>query len=257
MYLSGSTSEFVQILKAADSLQADSIHFISPNIVFVLSNNKQDYFYIESNIYIGQSVVLPKSSYTNMKVYLGNARKKGIALYERKITSVGFFPGEMILNEDRNLKIEVDIVSFPLKKEVEFKLKDSIKSGYHPYGPYLRLSQKDFRSLNTQLNKYKKQFDSDRKNTSINTIRIEEGQLVLYHQYKDMDIRFETGIRSFARNREYPDMEYQFTDRCFYLTYWLSKNKRLLDEIVFLPRPEYCVIEGYMSDMVIKVRTLY
>jgi hypothetical protein len=256
MYLSGSINDFIGILKAAENLQADSIHFIFPNILFVLANNKQDYLYAETNMYVGQSILVPRSSYKNMKIYIDKARKQGIPLYQRKITSLMLTPGKMILNEDEELTIEVDILTFPLKKEVEFKLKDSIQSGYNPDGPYLRVPQNDFKSLNRQLTKYKKQYDSERKKTSINTIRIEEGQLVLYHEYKEMNIRFETNIRTFVRNTEFPDMTYEFTDRCFYLSHWLSKNM-ILDEVVLLPRPDYCVIEGHMSNMVIKVRTMF
>lgn len=256
MHLSGSINDFTGILKAADNIQAESIHFISPNIVFVLSNNKQDYLYVESNIYVGQSILVPKSSYTNMKIYIEKAKKQGILVYQRKINSLIFTDGKILLDEDEKTTIEVDIPTFPLKKEVEFKLKESIQSGYNPYGPYLRIPQKDFRSLNTQLTKYKKQYDSDRKNTSINTIRIEDNQLVLYHKYNNMDIRFESDVRQFARNLDFPDKTYEFTDRAFYIFFWLSK-KMFLDEVVFLPRRDYCVIEGHMSNMVIKIRTMF
>jgi hypothetical protein len=256
MHLSGSVNDFTGILKAADNIKAEAIHFISPNIVFVLANNKQDYLYIESNIHIGQSILVPKSSYTNMKIYIDKAKKKGISEYQRKINSLVFTDGKILLDENEKFIIEVDIPTFPLKKEVEFKLKETIQSGYNPYGPYLRIAQKDFRSLNTQLTKYKKQYDSDRKITSTNTIRIEDNQLVLYHKYKDLDIRFESAIRQFARNLDFSDMSYDFTDRALYIFFWLSK-KIYLDEIVFLPRPDYCVIEGHMSNMVIKVRTTF
>jgi hypothetical protein len=259
LYLSGSINDFIGILRAAEELKANSVHFISPNIVFVLSGNKQDYLYAHTNLLIGQSILVPRSSFTNMRFYIENARmgkrREGSIFYQEEITMALFVPGKILFNESERLSMEVDIASLPLKKDVEFKLEESIQSSYNTDAPYLRVSEQDFKRLKSELSKHKKQFDDKPKNTSDNTIRIEEGHLVLYHKYREMEIRIETGIQTFAANEQFPDMSYSFSDQAVYLFYLMNRSQKV-EEVVFLPRPNYCVIEGHLSNMVVKVRTM-
>lgn len=259
MYLSGSINDFMEVFRTAEELKADSVHFISPNIVFVLAGNKQDYLYAHTNLLIGQSILVPKTSFANMRFYIENAkmgkRREGSIFYQEDISMVLFTPGKISFNESERLSMEVDITSFILKKDVEFKLEESIQSAYNTDAPYLRISQEDLKRLKLELSTYKKPFDNKAKNTSDNTIRIEEEQLVLYHKYKGLDIRIETGIRTFVANEKFPDMSYDFSDQALYVFYLMNKVIRM-EEVVFLPRPNYCVIEGHLSNMVAKVRTM-
>lgn len=259
MYLSGTIQDFKGVLMAAADLAAEAIHFIAPNIVFILARNKEDYVHLATNIYVGESVMIPKASYKNMDLYIKAAKhgfnKPDSPFYMEVITSALFLDGKILFNESNRLEIEVEIPSFLLKKDVEFKMEESVKSSYDLNNPYLRINYPNFRELNRQMKKYKKRYADKIKKSSDNTIRIEEEQLVLYHRHDEYDCRFETGITEFAINRKHQQATYSFSDRAFYLMYWFARIIPT-EEVIFIPRNGYCLIEGHMSNMVAKVRTM-
>lgn len=259
MYLSGRIADFQGILMAAEDLRADAIHFISPNIIFVLAQNKQDYFYVKSTITVGQSVLVPKSSYRNMHLYLKGA-KKGFSkpdspFYLEALETVRFSSHQVAFNESDRLAMDVDIPALPLKKDVEFRMSETIQTSYDLQTPYLRLTHPNYKKLNQEMKKYKKRYAGKFQKSSDNAIRIEGEQLVLQSRHDDQHVRIETDIREFAVNQDYREISYPFSDRAFYLFMWLIRMSPA-EEVIFLPRKDYCVIEGYLSNMVVKVRTM-
>lgn len=256
MYLSGSIDEIKKIIMVAEDLRADAIHFIAPNIVFILAKNKEDYVYLKASITVGQSMLVPKSSFQTMHIYLKSVKRgfhlKDSPFYMELISSVTFLSGHIRFNDSDRLKIEVTIRTFPLKKEVEFKVKETINVSFDTNAPYLRISYENLQLMHKDMMKYKKRYES--VNSTDNAIRIEGDQLVLYFTYKEQRSRLETGIQAFGLNDEYPDINYFFSDKALYLIKWLMRIRKC-ENVMFIPRDGYSIVEGYLSNMVVKVRT--
>lgn len=259
MHVAGSISEIRGILQTAADLKADAIHFLAPNTVFILSRNKQDYVYAKTGLLVGQSVLIPKTTYENMKMYIRSAlmgvKFHESMLYDEKIETILFTSNGIYFNESERLKVEIDLISAPLKKDVEFRVKETIKTSLHEKLPILRIPMKSLQFIKSEIYKYKKMSPSSRRKSSDNAIRIEDGQLVLYYHLGGERIRIETGLEDFFAND--PEKSYSFSDRAMYLLLWLSRSNTC-DEVIILPRENlgYGLMEGHNGDMAVKVRTM-
>jgi hypothetical protein len=105
------------------------------------------------------------------------------------------------------------------------------------------MASEDLKKLQKHKAKVKKSTD--------NTIRIEDDQLVLYFSVENQPTRVETYIRHFSVNGA---DSLTFSDKALYLMCWLNKVT-YSEEVILLPRQDYCVWEGYNEEMMIKVRT--
>lgn len=258
MYLSGSIAEFKSLLLVAEDLRANAIHFLAPDVVFILARNKEDYVYLKTGIIIGQSVMMPKTCYVNLHLYI-KAAKRGFSIpdspfYLEVISSLRIRPGQLSFNDAERLTLEVDLPVFPLKRDVDFKLESVIQSSYDLNAPYLRLSLPEVDELNRQMSRYKKRFAGKSSTGSDNALIPEGDQLIWYFMHEQQDVRIETDILLFATNPKYPHTFCYFSDRAFYLLRWLARITPV-DDVIFLPRKDYCVLEGYLGSMTIKVRT--
>lgn len=245
MYLSGSIKDLKNILVMAEELKAKAIHFIAPNRVFILAKNKEDYIFVKTGLVIGYSIMMPQSSYANLLTYL-KAPKKGFdnqnsIFYQKKLTSVVMTVGEILYDGSSPVLMEIEIPSYPLKKEVEIKLDETMTPAYERNAPYLKFASEDLEKLHKQREKFKKTGSSDI------SIRIEDDQLVLYSS----EARVETDIRRFSANRQ---ETFSLSDKLLYFMDWLNYIS-YAEEVVLLPREHYCVFEGYHGEMTIKVRT--
>lgn len=259
MHLVGSIAEIRGILQTAADLKADAIHFLAPNAVFILAQNKQDYVYVETDLLIGQSVLVPRTTYQNMKMYIRGAivgvKFHESMFYDEKIETILFTSTGIYFNESERLKVEVDLINAPLKKDVEFRVRETMQTSAFDKLPLLRLPLSSFQFIKSEMAKYKKQFYGRRKKSSDNAIRIEDGQLVLYYHVDGERVRIETGLTDFFANDE--SKTYSFSDRGMYLFLWLVRST-VCDEVAILPRDSmnYGIVEGHTMDMVVKVRTM-
>lgn len=258
MYLSGSIREIRNIIMAAADLHARSIHFISPDIVFIIGKNDRDYIFAHTALSIGQSVRIPRSSYMNMLLYIKAAKKSFHKIqspfYLEVLHDVCFYPGHIRFNSSEDLELEVDIPAFTLKKQVEFALEDSMRTSFTQEAPSLRVTWEQACSIQKQLTQYKNRYLYKVKRSSDNAIRLEDGQLVLYFSHDETDSRIETGIRDVSINDAYSKQIFTFSDRAFYLLRRLTLTHPV-QEIFFYPRDRYCILEGHSSHLMSKVRT--
>lgn len=247
MYLSGSIKDLKNILVMANDLRASSIHLIAPNTVFILAKNKKDYIYVKTGLVIGYSMMMPKTTYLNLLTYIQASKQevgnKHSIFYQKVLSSFVMTAGKLLLDGSSQVLMEVDFPSFPLKKEVEFKLDNSIISSYERNAPYLKMASENLKKLQKHKAKFKKSTET--------SIRIEDDQLVLYFLENDQPARVETNIRHFSANGE---DAFVFSDKALYLMCWLNKVG-YSEEVILLPRHEYCVWEGYNEEMTMKVRT--
>lgn len=167
--------------------------------------------------------------------------------------SILFTSDCIYFNESERLTIEADIIAAPLKKDVEFKTKETLKSSLYEKMPILRIPKSSLEFIRSELTKYKKRSDGKIQKRSDNAIRVEDGQLVFYYHHDGERVRIETGLEYYFANDE--NHAYAFSDRALYLFLWLARST-VCDEAVLLPRENYCLIEGHTSNMVIKVRTM-
>ncbi|PGQ88182.1 hypothetical protein COA18_04460 [Priestia megaterium] len=258
MYLSGSVKEFRSILLAAKDLNAAAIHFLSPNIVFILAGNKRDYVYATTTITVGQSILIPKSSYRNMHLYI-KATKKAYSnpsspFYLETISSVLFTPGKVKFNHSDLLTIVADLPSYPLKKEVESKIKDSIHSSFTLETPFLNLPMAQASRIHSVLLENKRRYIDKARKSADNAIRIEKGEVLLFSAHDEKKLTMRPGITEYSINNLFKHSSYTFSDKAFYLFRWMAQTSPV-QEFTIIPRDQYCVIEGYNKDLRIKVRT--
>jgi hypothetical protein len=255
MYLTGSIKDLKNILILAEDLRATAIHFIAPNTVFILAKNKQDYIFAKTGLVIGYSMMLPESSYSNLLMYLKTLKRgfgnKESIFYQKYLTSFAMTTGKLLLDGSSQVLMEIEIPSYPLKKEVEFKMDDAIASTYDRNAPYLRFTSQHLKELQKQKAKFKKKYGSASTRSADNSIRIEDDQLVLYFFVNNQFARVETNIRNFSTNMK---EAFSFSDKALYLMCWLN-NISYSEDVILLPRQEYCVMEGYHDEMTVKVRT--
>jgi len=258
LYLSGSIKEFRSILLAAKDLKAAVIHFLSPNIVFILAGNKKDYVHAQTTITIGQSIVIPKSSYHNMHLYIKATRKAysnpASPFYLETISSVLFTPGKVKFNHSDLLSIVADIPTFPLKKEVESKIHDSIQSSFTMDTPFINLPMAQASQIHSVLLDNKRRYVDKARKSADNAIRIQGGQVLLFSKHDENMLKMNTHISEYSTNQVFRNVSYTFTDKAFYLFRWLAQTSPIR-EFTIIPRDQYCVIEGYNKDLRIKVRT--
>ncbi|MED4068749.1 hypothetical protein [Priestia megaterium] len=258
LYLSGSIKEFRSILLAAKDLKAAAIHFLSPNVVFILAGNQKDYVYAQTTITIGQSIVIPKSSYQNMHLYIKATRKAysnpTSPFYLETISSVLFTPGKVKFNHSDLLSIVADIPTFPLKKEVESKINDSIQSSFTVDTPFLNLPMAQASQIHSALLDNKRRYVDKARKSADNAIRIQGGQVLLFSKHDEKMLKMNTHISDYSTNQVFRNVSYTFTDKAFYLFRWLAQTSPI-KEFTIIPRDQYCVIEGYDKDLRIKVRT--
>jgi len=258
LYLSGSTKEFRSILLAAKDLKAAAIHFLSPNIVFILAGNQKDYVYAQTTITVGQSILVPKSSYQNMHLYI-KATKKAYSnptspFYLETINSVLFTPGKVKFNHSDLLSIVADIPTFPLKKEVESKINDSIQSSFTLDTPFINLPMAQASHIHSVLLDNKRRYFDKARKSADNAIRIQRGEVLLFSKHDDKELKMNTHISEYSTNQLFRNVSYTFSDKAFYLFRWMSQTSPI-KEFTIIPRDHYCVIEGYDKDLRIKVRT--
>lgn len=257
MFLSGSVQEIRSVLLAASDLKAAAIHFISPNIIFILAGNKKDYVFARTTIIIGQSILVPQSSYANMHLYIKATKKAynnpASPFYLESIGSVAFTPGQVSFNHSEHLTLEVDIPAYPLKKEVELKIKDSIQSSFDLESPFLSLPSKEADQIHSVLLKNKRRYFDKTAKSADNAIRLEKEQLVIYSRHDKKHLKMQPDISEYSISEPYQDMPYIFSDRSFYLFRWMAQTTPV-NEFVFIPRDHYCIIEGYETGLSIKVR---
>lgn len=254
LYISGTIKEMSAVLHAARQLNAKSAYFISPGTVLIIGANEEDYAFIKSSLIIHRSVMIPASGLRNMKIYLNNGVKQSKGHpYLDTFDTITFTPHAISFNDPTFGDWEVDNDFYKLRKRVEVKVKESIASAHNLDSPYLRLEAASFRKLEMELKHYKNRY-LKKQLASDNIVRTEKDQLVLYHRHDEHEVRLETGIKNFAENENHLGFPYSFSDLSIQLIRTLSKVTPV-ENILFLPRKGFCVVEGYLSDMVIKVRT--
>lgn len=257
LYISGSVKAIKSILMIAEDLRANAIHFIAPNVVFILAKNHKDYVYAKTSLTIGDSVLVPRGTYRNMHLYIKAARRgfkdeKSI-FYEEKITGATYTSDKVYFNFSESLVIETELPSLPLRKRVEFKLEDTMTSSYDLATPYLRLSTVTFEELHSVLLNNKKKYRYQGSNSVDNTIRIQNNQLILSFTHSEQENNYIPENQMFAVQKDSEEIPFPFSDQAFYLLRWLSRAT-WIEEFILLPRATYCLTEGYNGDMVAKVR---
>lgn len=258
MNLSGSIKEFISIFMAAEDLKAPAIHFISPNTIFILAENKKDYIYARTTVIIGQSLLIPRTSYNNMHLYIKASKKAyrnpDSPFYLQSLKNVSFIRGRVRFNQSDDLTIEIDIPSYPLKKEVEFKIQETIQSSFDLEAPFLNLPSEEADRIHSILLKNKRRYLDKTRKSADNAIRIENGQLILYSMHDGKEIKVKNNLAEYSISEPFKDIPYTFSDRSFYLFRWMAQTTPV-NELVFIPRERCCIIEGYKDGLSIKVRT--
>ena len=259
MHISGSLKEIFAVLIAAEDLKAEAVHFIAPDKVFILGRNKNDYFFAQTTITIGYTIVVPKVGLENMRSYIRVMRKdcrnKSSPHYGEDIQFVTFVTNQIVFNESDKLVLSINIPYFRLKQEVEEKILQTTYSSYQLETPYLRLPIEEVNYLASELRRYKKTYSLVK--TTDNCLRIDEDGVVSLHttHLNGQTSRIETPIEHFARNKKFDTNIFTFTDKALYGIRWLARITPV-DEVIFLPRQRYCLVEGYGGSMVAKVRTM-
>lgn len=239
-------------------MKAFGIHFISPNIVFIIGANGEDYIYTRSALTIGESVLIPRTSYRNMHLYMKGA-KRGYQnpkspFFRESLQTLTIIPGQMRFNDTRRLAIEADIESIPIRKEVEFKLKESINSSCTLETPFLNIPSREANQIHSLLKKNKQRYQDKTRKSEDNAIRMENGSITLYIQRDGKVKKFPMKISEYSVGEQFPNVPFVFSDKSLYLFRWLS-SVAPVEELTIIPRDSYCLIEGHDNELKIKVRT--
>lgn len=250
--------ELRSILMAAADLKAEAIHFLSPNIVFILAGNQRDYIFVQSTLLISSSITVPRFCYTNIHIYLKAMktafRDRNSPFYMQPITFVEVNTGSIRFNRSDLLSISAEFISYPIKKEMEFKIIDSMEPSVSLEEPFLNLPVPEISKIHTTLMNHKARYANRTQKSADNVIRNEAGELFLYTRHKATTLRLGTKITNFSNSNIYPDTLYPFSDKSFYLFKWLALNTPV-EELIIIPRKNYCILEGYQKSLCIKVRT--
>jgi hypothetical protein len=260
LYLSGSVKAFKAVFLIAETMKAKAIHFITPNVIFIVAPNKEDYVYAKTSITVGESILLPQTSYRNMHLYLKAGRrgfkKEESLFYRKKLEGVTFTSEKIYFNYSESLAIETDIKSLLLRKKVEFKIEDTITSSYQLEAPYIRFSPELFEEINSELLKNKPKTPFKGINSVDNTIRVENKHLTFFFNKVNSSEKFTPKNQIFAIQDDSKNQIFSFNDHSVYFLRWLSRATHI-EEYLLIPREHYCVTEGYHHNMVAKVRMSY
>lgn len=253
MNLTGSIKEIQRLLLAAEKLKSQAIYFAAPNKVVILSDDKEDYVYLNTTIRITSSFMIPSKGYENIRRYLRAAKKDTKKVfsrfYKQDLQTVSISKDHMIFNEDEALLVEVTQIAAPMKLDAGMKMDTAFQSSFSPDVPYLRLDREMFTYLFKEMTLYKNGFQN--RTSSDNAIRIEDFQLVFYYTYHENPARIETGITEYGFHNSVDD-RILIPDRCIYLSYWLMAVSGI-EHMIFLPRDGFCLAEGHGEQMHIKI----
>ena len=239
-------------------MKAFGIHFISPNIVFIIGANGKDYIYTKSTISVGESLMIPRIGYRNMHLYMKGA-KRGYRdpkspFFREGLKGLTIIPGQMRFNQSTRLAIEADIPFYPLKKEVEFKLKEMIHSSFTFDAPFLNIPSREANRIHSILLENKRRYLDKTRKSEDNAIRKEGDSIVLYIKQNGKIRKLPTRISDYSIGEQFPDVPFIFSDKSLHLFRWLSSVSPC-SELTIIPRDSYCLIEGHDKDLKIKVRT--
>ena len=170
------------------------------------------------------------------------------------ITFVEVNSSSIRFNQSDMLSITAEFSSYPIKKEMEFKIMDSMKSSINLEAPFLSIPVHEMTKIHTVLLNHKAKYVNRTQKSEDNVIRNEAGELFLYTRHKENGLRLGTEITKFSNSNLFPKALYPFSDKSFYLFKWLALNTPV-DELIVLPRRKYCILEGYEKKLCIKVRT--
>ena len=261
MYLSGSINEIKGVISVAKKLKAKAIHFIAPNLVFILGQKNDEYVYMQSSLEIRYSVIMSERNYLNLSIYLNQSQqqKKNLAspFYEVELMTVVVTSDGLMFNDDPKLTLSVPVIHKLLTDEVGLKISSSIRSSFSPEHAYLRMEQEAFKKVKRTLAKYKKKFSRRYRTNPLNVLTVQNKQLtILTHDAKqNEEVELDTEIYEFMTNENFTQ-EYTVTDIAIYLIEMATKNL-FVEDIIFLQNNDYCIIEAHNEHMLIKVRTRF
>ena len=258
MYLSGSMKEMRNILMAASDLKADGIHFLTPNRIFILAGNRRDYIFLETPLFIASSVYIPRSSYSNIHIYIKATRpayrNTQSPFYKHAVSNLEVWSQGIRFDNSELLSIEAEFISVPIKKSVELKILDSMQSSFTLDTPFLAIPAEKISEIHAALATNKSRYINRTLKSEDNIIRFDGEQLTLFLSNNGKESSVPLDIPNFSYNELFTAKQYTFSDKAFYLFKWLSLTTPI-DELLIIPRSDYCILEGYQDGMCIKVRT--
>ena len=255
MQITGSIKEWNAILKSALTLRVKHIFFLSPHTIFLLSPDGNEYAFVESTCFFPKSVSLSEQGYKNIYQYLKSVKKGNLFddtpyISEMTVTQTALeFTGDLT----RRLIMDTELV--PVHNAVETKIRDTMTSSFQTESPYFRFSETDLSSFRKIIRENLSEFSHDRKTGTGIRVKGEEGKVVFYFEKKPEEVRVETNITDYLTGTVYMKNGYSFTQKGFYLLDRLSSTTRM-EDIILLPQENFSIFEAYMSNMVIKVKTL-